>query len=140
MLDFAYVYAEIASIVFCCRHVTTVTFFSNLQIMLTSCISYLVFLGSCIIDITLCSICSKHISLSLFRLYLLAPVNGEWGNWHAWNTCTTTCGCGLQNRLRDCNHRSPRNDGNYCDGVSMETHVCNSVRCTGKCLFIQNGF
>ncbi|PSN50868.1 A disintegrin and metalloproteinase with thrombospondin motifs 12 [Blattella germanica] len=43
-------------------------------------------------------------------------VNGQWGRWSSWTTCTRTCGGGITFSERDCNNPAPMNRGRYCLG------------------------
>ena len=52
------------------------------------------------------------------------PVDGGYGPWNAWSSCSKTCG-GVQSRSRLCNHP----DGLPCVGPSRETLDCNLKMC-----------
>ena len=41
-------------------------------------------------------------------------IDGKWGDWSAWTTCTVSCGGGDQTRTRQCDKPSPANGGANC--------------------------
>ncbi|XP_062863908.1 thrombospondin-1-like [Trichomycterus rosablanca] len=57
------------------------------------------------------------------------PINGGWGPWSPWDSCTVTCGGGLQKRHRLCNSPVPKHNGKDCIGDSRSTRLCNSQDC-----------
>ncbi|XP_072545873.1 thrombospondin-1-like isoform X2 [Salminus brasiliensis] len=57
------------------------------------------------------------------------PVNGGWGPWSLWDSCSVTCGGGLQTRHRLCNNPVPKYDGKECVGDAKGTRLCNSQDC-----------
>lgn len=56
-------------------------------------------------------------------------VNGNWGPWSLWDTCTVTCGGGVQTRKRICNDPPPKHGGKECVGDSKATQLCNKQDC-----------
>jgi len=58
------------------------------------------------------------------------PVNGNWGAWSAFSTCTKTCASGTQSRTRVCNSPAPANGGAACVGSASESQACNTQSCT----------
>ncbi|KAI0210653.1 hypothetical protein LSAT2_004578 [Lamellibrachia satsuma] len=58
-------------------------------------------------------------------------VNGGYGPWSAWSSCTKTCEVGAQSRSRQCNDPVPDLDGLPCVGLSSETQDCNKDKCPG---------
>lgn len=60
------------------------------------------------------------------------PVNGVWGSWSGWSTCSATCGTGLRNRKRYCDNPTPEDGGNYCTGTNNEYETCSKVSCSGS--------
>uniref|UniRef100_A0A8C1UGR2 Thrombospondin 1a n=1 Tax=Cyprinus carpio TaxID=7962 RepID=A0A8C1UGR2_CYPCA len=57
------------------------------------------------------------------------PVNGGWGPWSPWDSCSVTCGGGLQHRHRLCNSPAPKYGGKQCMGDSKGTRLCNAQSC-----------
>ncbi|XP_056092704.1 thrombospondin-1-like [Rhinichthys klamathensis goyatoka] len=57
------------------------------------------------------------------------PVNGGWGPWSPWDSCSVTCGGGLQRRHRLCNSPAPKHGGKECLGDSKGSRLCNSQSC-----------
>ncbi|KAL7838158.1 hypothetical protein AOLI_G00265620 [Acnodon oligacanthus] len=61
-------------------------------------------------------------------------VDGKWGKWGAFGTCSRTCGGGVQLARRECSNPVPENGGKYCQGVRIKYRSCNLTPCpdTGK--------
>uniref|UniRef100_A0A8C5W708 ADAM metallopeptidase with thrombospondin type 1 motif 20 n=1 Tax=Leptobrachium leishanense TaxID=445787 RepID=A0A8C5W708_9ANUR len=57
------------------------------------------------------------------------PVDGEWGSWGPYSSCSRTCGGGIKSSTRECNHPEPRNGGKYCVGRRMKFRSCNTESC-----------
>ena len=49
-----------------------------------------------------------------------------WGTWTNYNTCSATCGGGIQERTRSCQY------GPGCPGLDSETMTCSTNPCPGK--------
>uniref|UniRef100_A0A8C6UNL6 ADAM metallopeptidase with thrombospondin type 1 motif, 9 n=1 Tax=Neogobius melanostomus TaxID=47308 RepID=A0A8C6UNL6_9GOBI len=58
------------------------------------------------------------------------PVEGAWGVWSPFGTCSRTCGGGIKVAARECNRPVPRNGGMYCVGRRMKFRSCNSEPCS----------
>ncbi|MEE6480837.1 hypothetical protein FKM82_012679 [Ascaphus truei] len=56
-------------------------------------------------------------------------VDGEWGQWGPYSSCSRTCGGGIKTTTRDCNEPEPRNEGKYCVGRRMKFRSCNTESC-----------
>uniref|UniRef100_A0A7N8X797 Thrombospondin-1-like n=1 Tax=Mastacembelus armatus TaxID=205130 RepID=A0A7N8X797_9TELE len=57
------------------------------------------------------------------------PIDGGWGPWSPWDTCTVTCGGGIQNRKRLCSDPVPKHGGKDCVGEATMSQVCNKQDC-----------
>ncbi|KAM4722858.1 hemicentin-1 [Rhinophrynus dorsalis] len=57
------------------------------------------------------------------------PVDGMWGPWQSWGTCSKTCGKGTQSRVRLCNKPPPSSDGSFCDGQDTQMQICSDRHC-----------
>uniref|UniRef100_A0A673CX17 Thrombospondin-1-like n=1 Tax=Sphaeramia orbicularis TaxID=375764 RepID=A0A673CX17_9TELE len=57
------------------------------------------------------------------------PINGNWGPWSPWDTCSLTCGGGQQTRKRLCNDPVPKYGGKDCVGDAKDTQTCNKKAC-----------
>uniref|UniRef100_A0A674PB59 Thrombospondin 1 n=1 Tax=Takifugu rubripes TaxID=31033 RepID=A0A674PB59_TAKRU len=57
------------------------------------------------------------------------PINGNWGPWSPWDTCTLTCGGGVQIRKRLCNDPEPKHGGKECVGDAKDIQACNNKSC-----------
>lgn len=60
-------------------------------------------------------------------LVSFCPVNGAWGAWTPWSSCTATCGAGLSQRQRRCDNPPPSNGG------KVNVRHCVPLTC---CFFI----
>ena len=59
-------------------------------------------------------------------------VDGQWGGWTAWTTCSKTCGGGEKTHERECNDPEPDHGGADCSGNGQETDPCNQEQCPGN--------
>ncbi|CAL8295148.1 unnamed protein product [Arctogadus glacialis] len=57
------------------------------------------------------------------------PIHGGWGPWSLWDTCSLTCGGGIQMRKRLCTDPAPKYGGNHCVGGGAMSQVCNKQEC-----------
>ncbi|XP_004688211.1 PREDICTED: hemicentin-1 [Condylura cristata] len=57
------------------------------------------------------------------------PVDGKWGTWAPWSTCTVSCGGGARQRTRDCSDPFPQHGGSICEGTDVQSDFCNSDPC-----------
>lgn len=67
-----------------------------------------------------------------FSCLVSVPVDGKWGVWGKWTTCSKTCGGGYMSRSRTCNNPAPQNGGRPCQGPSSERTSCNDQKCPGR--------
>ena len=71
---------------------------------------------------------------STFKLST-ASVDGQWGRWSSWGSCSTQCGPGTRSRARICDDPVPRNGGKNCVGDEKEENSCVFQSCgLGKVL------
>ncbi|KAM4588255.1 A disintegrin and metalloproteinase with thrombospondin motifs 9 isoform 1-T1 [Odontesthes bonariensis] len=73
----------------------------------------------------------KH-GLCIAKEHDTAPVEGAWGVWSPFGTCSRTCGGGIKIAMRECNRPVPRNGGMYCVGRRMKFRSCNSEPCSNQ--------
>uniref|UniRef100_A0A665U9L4 ADAM metallopeptidase with thrombospondin type 1 motif, 9 n=1 Tax=Echeneis naucrates TaxID=173247 RepID=A0A665U9L4_ECHNA len=71
----------------------------------------------------------KH-GLCIAKEHDATPVEGAWGVWSPFGTCSRTCGGGIKIAVRECNRPLPRNGGKYCVGRRMKFRSCNSEPCS----------
>ncbi|XP_048581714.1 uncharacterized protein LOC5511228 isoform X2 [Nematostella vectensis] len=57
------------------------------------------------------------------------PVNGTWSPWTGWQSCSATCGDGVQSRTRTCNFPQDAKPGSMCEGDDTEQKPCKIKRC-----------
>lgn len=88
------------------------------------------------------AISSSAFSIFQIQIYphFSVPVNGNWGAWRPWSTCTKTCGGGVKRRTRTCSNPAPKNGGRACTGSSAESQACNTSPCKGKRLQLLSSF
>ncbi|XP_050407909.1 coadhesin isoform X2 [Patella vulgata] len=75
-------------------------------------------------------ICTTRISpLWVLNIFHPVSVDGNWGPWSEFNSCSVTCGEGTQSRSRSCDNPPPAYDGADCNGDGTETRSCNTIEC-----------
>lgn len=57
------------------------------------------------------------------------PVDGNWGSWSPWGTCSRSCGGGVRFSYRECNDPQPQNGGKYCQGLRAKYESCSTQDC-----------
>ena len=66
-------------------------------------------------------------------------LDGNWGDWSAWTTCSVICGGGNQTRTRQCDKPPPANGGANCPPQTDEKEslqTCGTQLCpVGKHIF-----
>ena len=65
----------------------------------------------------------------MFNCINATTVDGGWGTWTSFTTCSHSCSGGLQSRVRKCDSPSPANGGRLCFGDGVETQACNTAAC-----------
>ena len=61
-------------------------------------------------------------------------VDGGISQWSSYSDCSTTCGDGIQERLRSCTQPEPQNGGKQCSESKVEQRKCNVKQCAGEWL------
>ena len=59
-------------------------------------------------------------------------IDGGWGAWASWTSCSKTCGGGVLTRIRLCNKPRPLPEGLPCPGNAtseVEEALCNTFLC-----------
>ena len=68
--------------------------------------------------------------------YTFFKVDGGYGPWSEYGSCSVTCGEGVQERKRICDHPIPQFAGLRCDqlelGPDSETKSCKMENCPGE--------
>nr|XP_058970077.1 uncharacterized protein LOC131796502 [Pocillopora verrucosa] len=59
------------------------------------------------------------------------PVDGGFGLWSAWATCSKTCGTGTKSRSRLCNNPVPASGGENCTADFTQARSCQLRSCPG---------
>uniref|UniRef100_A0A3Q2CT39 Hemicentin-1 n=1 Tax=Cyprinodon variegatus TaxID=28743 RepID=A0A3Q2CT39_CYPVA len=57
------------------------------------------------------------------------PINGNWGQWSNWGSCSKTCNGGQRRRYRTCDNPRPAYGGRACPGADSEMQKCSTVDC-----------
>ncbi|KAM3863184.1 thrombospondin-2 [Diretmus argenteus] len=57
------------------------------------------------------------------------PIDGGWGPWSPWASCSATCGGGIKSRTRVCNSPQPQYGGKKCLGEANDSDACNKNDC-----------
>ncbi|XP_027060312.1 uncharacterized protein LOC113686839 isoform X1 [Pocillopora damicornis] len=58
-----------------------------------------------------------------------APIDGHWGRWSDWGSCSKTCNDGIRKRFRRCDNPSPAHGGKNCQGYERGQEMCILKRC-----------
>ncbi|KAG4076388.1 hypothetical protein HA402_005831 [Bradysia odoriphaga] len=62
--------------------------------------------------------------------HAIQKVDGGWGPFTHFDTCSRTCGGGIQSATRECNSPVPANGGKYCIGNRIKYKSCNTQECS----------
>ncbi|KAK7101588.1 hypothetical protein V1264_019947 [Littorina saxatilis] len=57
------------------------------------------------------------------------PVDGNWGPWFPWQSCSQSCNGGTRVRQRKCNYPPPAYGGQTCPGPAGNEQDCNEQPC-----------
>lgn len=58
-----------------------------------------------------------------------APIDGNWGRWSDWGSCSKTCNDGVRRRVRMCNNPPLGHNGKPCPGSGYDNKMCILKRC-----------
>ncbi|XP_078604169.1 hemicentin-1-like isoform X2 [Branchiostoma floridae x Branchiostoma japonicum] len=72
---------------------------------------------------------SNSIGETFVKFRITVRVHGGFSPWQPWESCSTTCGEGVQTRRRQCDNPPPTNNGRSCVGPYTETKTCNPRQC-----------
>ncbi|XP_065054437.1 hemicentin-1-like [Rhopilema esculentum] len=53
-------------------------------------------------------------------------VDGGWGKWSSWGSCSATCSSGNKQRTRNCDSPPPKNGGKFCRGLNKDKAACDT--------------
>ena len=67
---------------------------------------------------------------------LFIDIDGGWGDWTSWSSCSETCGNGTETRTRECDNPEPTESGTDCLGNNAESQQCNAGACPGMLLLL----
>ncbi|XP_063687572.1 uncharacterized protein LOC134820861 isoform X3 [Bolinopsis microptera] len=62
----------------------------------------------------------------------VTAVDGNWGDWSGYSTCSEDCGYGDQTRKRLCNNPRPSQSGEKCPGEGEESRDCIVEECPAE--------
>ena len=85
---------------------------------------------------TILSIKQQLVSKRDSLISLTLPVDGGFTQWSSYSDCSTTCGDGIQERLRSCTQPEPQNGGKQCSGQTKQSRKCNLRKCPGELEFV----
>ncbi|KAM4548643.1 hemicentin-1 isoform 1-T1 [Odontesthes bonariensis] len=57
------------------------------------------------------------------------PINGNWGPWSSWGSCSKTCNGGQMRRYRSCDNPGPAYGGRACAGADTQIQRCSTANC-----------
>ncbi|KAK3751772.1 hypothetical protein QZH41_013230, partial [Actinostola sp. cb2023] len=70
---------------------------------------------------------TEHKTCSSVECYV--PVDGHWGRWSSWSTCSVSCDRGKHTRTRKCDDPPTKNNGKYCIGRETQVQDCLIQSC-----------
>ena len=80
------------------------------------------------------SITKHFFPCSLTNPVYLFLVDGKWGLWSPWTSCSATCGAAKRSRTRECDHPPAAHGGKTCEGPEKQEEYCKLQPCLGRCL------
>ncbi|WAR30318.1 HMCN1-like protein [Mya arenaria] len=60
---------------------------------------------------------------------IITTVDGAWGHWSSWDSCSVSCGIGQNGRSRKCDSPAPMYGGTDCFGSASGHRECNLRNC-----------
>ena len=64
-------------------------------------------------------------TLGLKKWRLLIQIDGDWGPWTSWSSCSISCGKGgVRKRTRQCDNPVPKGTGENCVGAHEQLKSC----------------
>ncbi|XP_063796284.1 hemicentin-1 isoform X2 [Pseudophryne corroboree] len=66
---------------------------------------------------------------AIVKALFTVQVHGGFSEWLSWQSCSVTCGQGVQKRVRQCDNPAPANGGLACQGEETETRICQNKQC-----------
>ena len=74
------------------------------------------------------SVSTMHLNediLGLEKRHLLIQIDGDWGPWTSWISCSISCGKGgFRKRTRKCDNPVPKGTGENCVGEHEQLKIC----------------
>lgn len=70
--------------------------------------------------------------IEYLSLFDTAAVDGNWGPWSSFTSCSKTCGDGTNSKYRLCDNPAPSNGGAECSGDKIVVSTCNEQDCDGN--------
>lgn len=62
-------------------------------------------------------------------------IDGNWGQWSSYSSCTVSCGGGAQYRNRTCDNPEQEYGGLFCNGTDIDFIACSQDDCPGIFVF-----
>ena len=59
-------------------------------------------------------------------------MDGAWGHWGTWTSCSKSCAGGKKIRIRECDKPAPDYGGESCFGIKEDNGTCNEQPCPGN--------
>ena len=84
------------------------------------------------------TIAIQFLYISKCGLFIVKPINGNYGPWSTWTLCSKSCGGGVRSRVRNCTNPAPAFGGMDCSalGEPQESEPCKTRQiCPGQCCF-----
>ncbi|XP_061197855.1 SCO-spondin-like isoform X2 [Saccostrea echinata] len=79
--------------------------------------------------------CSGEFEELVMCMNSSCPINGGFGEWSVWSSCSKSCGTGEQTRQRFCDNPKPQFGGENCKDIFENKKDCNTQPCPIDGLF-----